>query len=353
MNHNPPAEIQIRGSERITFKRCQLKWYWEWKKGLVPRAKAFGALDLGTWVHETLARWYSSPKRQPGQLITHFADVSGAAVAMCIAQGDISEEVLAKADELAALGLGMMHHYGQVYGTDKELDIIAVEVPLEFTFDLTESWLGESGRPIRVTHKLKPDAVFRRRNFDGVLLLETKTATTIRTEHIAIDDQARPYMAMVERALVDQGIINKREKVVGIMYNHLRKALPPNKEISAQGLVLNKDGSPSKRQPPPFFARKIFPMSARAKAHVLLRLQREVRKIAATTLLLRRHPGTWDLLDKTPHHTCPRYCNFFAMCALHDEGADIRDMQRSMFTRRNPYVYDEETTDEVPTFEMG
>ena len=45
----------IRSGERMCFKRCQKKWYWEWRRGLVPRNKTFGALDLGTWMHIALA----------------------------------------------------------------------------------------------------------------------------------------------------------------------------------------------------------------------------------------------------------------------------------------------------------
>lgn len=348
------SSLQVRGSERIDFKRCELKWYWAWRKGLVPRAKTFGALDLGTWAHASLAAWYGQVRRQPKQLVAHMEHYAYQAITAAETEG-APEEVIAQAEELAALGVGMMRHYGQVYGRDPEIEIITVEVPLEFSFHFVESLLGEQGRTITVLHKLKPDAVFRLKGFDGVMLLETKTAATIRTAHIPIDDQARPYLAMAELTLKQAGVIGKHERLVGIMYNHLRKALPPDKPKNAEGKYLNKDGNVSARQPPPFFKRSPFFMSDRAKAFVLRRLEREIKTVAAKTVLLRRNPNAWKELDKTPHYSCPKFCQYFTMCALHDEGVDISAMRKSLYTQHDPYAYDEEhpTTDERASFELG
>ncbi len=343
MSTAPP--LQVRGSERIDFKRCQLKWYWHWKLGLTPRSKRFGALDLGTWVHDSLAAWYREPKRVPSRLAEHMEWVSKAAITTTINQ-DAPEEVIDGGLELAQLGLGMMAHYGRYYGRDDGIRIIGVEVPLEFTFEVDG---------VTVTHKLKPDAVIYRKGFEGVWILETKTAATIRSGHISIDDQARPYMSMAERCLQAAGYIKRREKVSGILYNYLRKAVPSDKPTNAQGQVLNKNGSVSARQPPPYFQRSPFAMSSRAKANVLLRLEREVTTLARNTLALRDGSLSWQDLGKTPHHSCPKYCDYFPICELHDEGADISAMRESLYRRENPYVYDDErqTTDERPSFELG
>ena len=149
--------------------------------------------------------------------------------------------------------------------------------------------------------------------------------------------------------------VSKREHVSGILYNYLRKAVPSDKPTNAEGLVLNKNGSISARQPPAFFQRSPFPMSARAKANVLRRLEREVTKLARHTLALRNGSLPWQDLGKTPHHSCPKYCDYFPICELHYEGADISAMRESLYRKENPYVYDDErqTTDEHPSFELG
>jgi hypothetical protein len=344
--------FQVRGSERIDHKRCELKWYWNWKRGLTPRAKTFGALDLGTWVHETLAAWYVTPKRKPGQLVAIMETVIANAFRMAEAEG-APTEVLEGATELAALAVGMMAHYGKAYGRDPAIDVVGVEIPLTFWYPVDNVPGFPPDEIVQVAHWLKPDGLIRLKGREGFYLLETKTAATIRHQHIAIDDQARPYMAMAEHCLKRDGIIAKREKVVGILYNWLRKAVPPDKPANAEGLYLNKDGSVSARQPPPFFKREPFTMSRRAKIQVLERVHREVIRMTRMTAALRENPPGWQALNKTPHYSCPKYCDYFAMCSLHDEGADIGAMQRSMFITRNPYLYADTTTDEHASFEMG
>src|SRR5262249_32943090 len=58
----------IRSHERIDYKRCTKKWYWKWRKGLVPKAAQFGALELGTWMHDALAQWYGPGLQRRGRL---------------------------------------------------------------------------------------------------------------------------------------------------------------------------------------------------------------------------------------------------------------------------------------------
>lgn len=329
----------IRSSERKDKKRCEKKWYWAWRRGLVLRSARFGALELGTWVHEALARWYGPGVKRHGDLAEHFQIVADAAYELA-RRGKTPEHVLDKAEELIALGTAMLEAYQKHYGRDGDVRILAVEIPLDFSFSAT------------VRHALKPDAVFLDAD-DDVWLLETKTAATVKTEHLVIDDQARPYGAMAERALRNLGLIEKYQRFRGILYNFLRKGLPDERQTNAQGKYLNKNGTVSARQPPPLFVRKEITMTRAAKVRTLERVQRETIEIAELTMRLRDGTVKPHELDKTPHHSCPRTCDFFAMCVAEEEGANIRLMERTMFIRRNPYEYEQETTDESPGFEFG
>ena len=74
--------------------------------------------------------------------------------------------------------------------------------------------------------------------------------------------------------------------------------------------------------------------------------------ITDVTMNLRTGRTIPEDLPKTPHKSCVRFCQYFDMCAAEEGGADIRNMQRTMFTRGNPYTYGE-TTEDPASFEMG
>lgn len=336
------ADIVVRSHERMSYKRCQKQWYWHWRKGLVPKAKRFGALDLGTWVHAALADWYLPGTERGGNLADLVMHHSGMAIAAAQRDGAPDYQI-EKAEELQALATAMAEAYQAHYGNDLGVRVIAAELPLEFTFP-------EFNRS-KVIHRLKPDLIYVD-NSDDVWLMETKTATAIRTEHLAIDDQARPYGAMAARALQNLGLLRGR-RFRGIMYNFLRKALPDEREQNEQGQYLNKNGTVSARQPPAQFVRHPVVLTAKARAVTLHRIRWETAKIATTTKLLKSGEITGSALDKTPHHSCSKFCDYFTMCTMEENGLDIREFMKSQYIVKDPYVYDEDSTEELPTFEIG
>lgn len=340
---------RLRSGERVDFKRCVKKWYWRWRMGLVPRQKVFGALELGTWMHAALAAWYGVGKRRNGKLSRHFNDAAEQSIREAKAQG-APEHVIEKAYELLALGDAVAEAYERFYGKDSGIDVITAEVPLEFVIADPEN-----DEPI-ATHKLKPDLVYRDQD-KKVWLMEHKTATQIRTGHLVIDDQARPYGVFTERALQNLGIISRTAgQFWGITYNFLRKALPDLRDtrmVDGRWMYLNKDGTVSKRQPAIQFLRVPVRLTRAAKRRTLFRILGEAVIITEITAALRRKEIDPVDLPKTPHHSCEKFCPFFSICVAEEQGTDIRSMIKHMFIRRDPYIYDEETTDEIPTFEMG
>lgn len=328
----------VRSHERMTYKRCPKKWYWHWRRGLVPREITFGALDLGTWMHHALADWYAPGYKRNGELAEHFSIAAQLAIESARRAG-APEHIIDKADELAVLGESMAGAYQMFYGKDSGIYVVRAEIPLEFS-------MGNDA-----IHRLKPDLVFIDQ-YGWVWLMEHKTAATIRTEHLAIDDQARPYGAMAERALRRAGIITD-QPFKGIMYNFLRKALPDERDTNAQGQALNKDGSISKRQPKPLFVRHPVRLTSKARLTALRRIKGETLLLTTLTAALRERRIDPTDLPKTPHNSCPKTCEYFRMCVAEEEGTDIRDMERRMYTRRDPYAYEEDTTEDPLSFEMG
>lgn len=338
----------VRSGERGDWKRCKKRWYWAWKMGYVPRGKEFGALELGTWAHLALAKWYGEGTHRVGDLSEHLDNAAVIALQVASDEG-AQERIIQQGNEIRLLGVEMMQAYQRRYGKDKNTIVLASEIPIEFTIPHPDT-----GRPMAV-HKLKPDLVFMDWPTQAVRLMEHKTAKTISTGHLVIDDQARPYGSMAERPLRRMGIISKGSDFRGITYNFMRKALPDSRPTNAQGKYLNKNGSVSKSQPPPYFVRHEVTMTKAAKTIALRRVQAESQEVVAMTKQLRQYPYLADTLSKTPHKSCERFCPFFAMCVAEEQGADITLMQETLFIRRDPYLYEEEhpTANEHVGFEMG
>ena len=183
--------------------------------------------------------------------------------------------------------------------------------------------------------------------------METKTTPSIRTEYLALDDQARPYGAMAERALKRIGLLKASESLRGVMYDFLRKGWPDEREKDSEGYALNKDGTRSARQPTALFLRHPVFMSRKAKAITLRRRHVDLALLAGLTHGLRTKEIDPMWIPKTTNKACTR-CEFFKMCVTEDEGGDIKDIMHSAYVRQNPYLYDESPeTEERADFDMG
>lgn len=332
----------IRQSERVDFKRCMKKWFWRWRKGLVPKQTEYGALILGTWMHTAMEYRYTSKRKL--SLEQWFAAVADIGLDEARA-ADIPDYQMQKAQELRVLGLGMAKGYDRKYGDDPEIRPIGAEIPLEFAIK------DNDGVTVSI-HRLKPDLLYRNPH-NEIWLLENKTAKQISVEHLKIDDQARGYAAMSELALRQAGWLKPNEQVKGVMYNYLRKIMPDERPTNEKGQALNKNGTVSKQQRTPEFVRHPVVLSRQAKAIAIQRLSNEAVTITRMTAALRAKEMTEEDLMVTPHKSCPKLCEFFAMCEVAEQGGNYREMQRSMYVRRNPYEYEQDSTDVPVSFDLA
>lgn len=332
----------IRQSERVDFKRCMKKWFWRWRMGLVPKRQEYGALLLGTWMHTALEWRYTKPEK--GSLF-HWFDLASLNGLNEARAANIPDFELQKAQDLRDLGLGMAHGYDRKYGDDNDIRPIGAEIPLEYDIVDTDG-------SVLARHRLKPDLLYRNPQ-NEIWLLENKTAKQIALEHLPIDDQARGYAAMSEKALRDAGYLRRNEHVKGVMYNFLRKIMPDERPTNEKGQALNKNGSVSKTQRVPEFVRHPVVLGVPAKRQALQHIHREAIFITGLTRDLRNRRTAPEDLMKTPHKNCPKLCEFFTMCVVEEQGGDIREMQRSMYVRRNPYEYEQDTADVPVSFDLA
>lgn len=320
------ASQLLRTSERRDIKRCPQRWYWAWVDGLRPMRDA-NPLWFGTGIHIALADWYQlGAKRGPHPAKTW---QKFAADEHRFIPTDYEEDGV-KYTEAVELGTIMLNGYVDLYKKDPDWDVIATEQ----TFQLLIPKIGHTRRPTRLNALLEYlgtfDGVYRSRKDGTLWLMEHKTAKGIDLRHLPLDDQAGSYWFVASKVLQRAGLIRPTEEIVGIMYNILRKGVPDDRPVNDKGIRLNKDGSESKRQPPPLYHREPVWRSKEEQSTMLRRIQDESiykqQMIAGITPVF-----------KNPTRDCAWDCSFYKMCMLHEANGDWEEFREMAFTKSDPY----------------
>ena len=378
----------LRTSERRAFKRCPAKWWWAYREGLKPKGAEKTPLWFGTGVHLGLAEWYQpGTKRGPHPAET-FAKFGGDAVTM-IKTSDADEEQVAQYVDGKELGIAMLEGYVRRYGTDPQWEFIQAEQ----AFDLDVPWPGsdrqsvwevEDGQ-VMLRYAGTFDGVYRDLATGRLELLETKTAKAIQTSHLSLDDQAGSYWAVASYTLAKRGLIKPGERLSGINYNFLKKALPDDRPRDAEGYATNKPtkqhyiaalrdkvtngrttpitaqelaklkvedmeilarelsltvlGDRSKVQPSPLFLREMVHRTSEERRTQLRRIQDEALHMQAVREKLLP-------VIKNPTRDCVWDCDYFTMCELQERGGDFETHKSVAYRRQDPYADHRKSTDE-------
>lgn len=320
------APVLLRTSERMTYKRCRWQWDRAYNDMLVGRSTP--AQVFGDLVHQSLAAYYRPGlKRGPHPARTFIR----------IYEEKVGDEVLKirdtdeDAQEMLDLGVAVLEHYVEEYGKDRDIRIIAPEMP--FAVKLVD--LG--GKPFFYVGRMDALAQWMETKEFGIL--EHKTAASITDEHLPLDEQASSYWAFVPwwiRRLQKRGLLDRRNRLPMdmILFNFLRKAKKDDRPRNDAGHFLNKDGSVSKRQPPPYFHRvPVYRDEADGK-RVLYRIRSEaweMRMAREGKVPIYKNPQ-WGYPDRH----CEA-CPFRDPCELHETGSDWRGFIRASMTTENPY----------------
>lgn len=351
--------VMLRNSERKAYKRCRQKWDWSYNHGLERMVKS-PALRFGTLVHEALAAYYI-PGTERGP---HPAETFR----------DLYEEELEEASEFGfrdeddkwhdayELGVVLLEEYVEEYEErDALIEIISPEQP--FQVDL---YNPKNGRYV-CTLVGTVDAIIRDLKTGDYGFFEHKTAKTIRTEHLQLDDQAGTYWAVADEILEQQGI---DIDLSFILYNFLRKGKPDKRPQNSKGHYLNKPtkndllgaaksknlpipknatvasltnllersgvdpaqlGEVSKSQPPPLFKRVPVYRDEYDRQQMLQRIVNEAWEMKQ----VRR--GKLPIY-KNPTQDCSWDCDFHDVCELHETGADYEELMEFVLKPWDPYA---------------
>lgn len=375
---------KLRASERALFQRCQAAWWWRNREGLVPKGIPSTPLWFGTGIHLALANWYCGPglRRGPEPAETWEAYASQMEMAY-VRTDDPDDETVAKYVDARELGIAMMEGYRALYGKDDRWSVVRPEKTFSLNIPWPENaknfWDAASVDPSLVMIVLVGtyDIVYLDLATGRYWLGEHKTAKSIQTRHLAMDNQAGTYWTTATAELRREGLLPEDELLAGIQYNFMRKGLPDERPEDPEGYKTNKPqkadyiadlekygtdvvlsgkeslatlakyaddfglivmGSRSKVQPPPLFLRHEVHRTGPERRRQLVRVQQEGLQME----LLRD-----GLLVPTKTNTreCS-WCDFYDMCELQERGGDWESLRDIAFTVQDPYADHRKSTDE-------
>lgn len=361
----PLVKFVVRNSERVDWTRCRQRHWWAYHDLLKPKEVA-PALRFGDLIHVSLAAWYKPSRTRPlrgpkpwltfdkvykQQLVDHHRKFK-------IRLEDEEEWV-----DAYDLGMEMLHNYIDQYGKDERYVIIAPEQAIQV--DLYD----EEGNYI-CTFVGQLDAIVKDLETMKIGLLEHKTAATIRTDHLNMDEQNGTYWAVAPFWLEAKGILKPGEELDFILYNFLRKAGKDTRPRNAEGAYLNKPskdallaalgldrapkgvlvpdleemlrakgqdpallGEVSKVQPAPLFERERVYRSQNDRIATLHRIRDQVAEMKMVA------DGT------LPHYKtilggCVGMfgCPYRAMCEVHEINGDWEAVRDATMTTWDPYA---------------
>jgi PD-(D/E)XK nuclease superfamily len=295
--------------------------------GLVPRGESVDALWFGIGVHEALAQWYRPGLRRgthPARYFTKWAGEEERYIRSNFSDRDREWFDAPKFDNALDLGTAMLEGYVDKYGKDPEWEVIDTEHPFK-----TRIFTSREDAPFAEFWSTW-DGVYRDLRDGRLYLMEHKTATQIQTAYLPLDDQAGAYWAVAGPYLRAKGILKPDEEIEGITYNFLRKSMPDERPCNEEGQYLNKDGTVSKRQPPPYFVRHTELRVPAEQRTQLMRMADEVKWMNAV------RSGEMPVIKNTTKDCT--YCEFFLMCQMHEHGGNgWEELMRAEYDQLNPY----------------
>lgn len=316
--------MMLRNSERATFKRCEHRWQWTYRDGRQAREAAL-ALRFGDLVHRALAPYYQpGTKRGPHPAET-FVELYNADAAAKVDEGfDVySDEKWVNALDL---GTRMLEGYVERWAeTDEQYEVVSSEQTFQVPLRLT-------GLRFKIVGTM--DGVWRDRGSGVLVFAEHKTAASIKVDGLPLDEQAGTYWTYGPRWLRRRGILKPGEDISHILYNFLRKAAPGEDDVfNEHGAKLNKDGTVSKRQPAPYFARIPVYRDVHDKGRMHTRVLEEARRIH-----LARSGHSQLIKSPGPLHmpNCLG-CPVREACEVHEAGGDYQSTLNATTAPWDPY----------------
>jgi hypothetical protein len=323
----------IRTSERLVFNMCRFKWNLEFNSRIKPTTAA-PALRFGTLVHAALAAWYIPGVKRGEHPAISFERLYNKELKTQTKMGFRDDD--GTWHEAGQLGVAMLENYVDTYGKDEVWEVLVTEQPFRVIVEhevRIDKWPHSRKEPwFEYVGVL--DGVWRHRGNKKLWIPDHKTTAGIgntTAQHLVLDDQAGAYWSWGVDWLYTNGYLQPKQKLAGMLYNFLRKAMPDERERNAKGQYLNKDGSVSAKQPSPYFLRQpIFRDEIdRQAARTRALLDKEEMELVQQGVLTAK---------KSPSMLHCRGCWALDICEMHEAGHDWEELQEATTQSWDPYA---------------
>lgn len=348
-------QTMVRTSERSTFKRCPLRWWWQSVEGLTPKEPS-KALWFGTNWHIVMADYYRPGKKRSKDYIDLWRKLCDepSADGMYLPAHEYGQEWV----EARTLGESMLSEYVKEYQGDKTWDVIQTEM----SGSVMIPTLDGSGK---FQYNFTFDGVYRDTKSKKIKLMEHKTAAQISINHLTLDPQGLSYWAVAGTILRSKGVLAKGENIRSVQYNFAKKAMPDTRPVGPDGMRRNKPakaqyvealeardlptkgtvevlaevarkhkievfGDISKNQPQPLFKRHEV-IHTPAERRVCID---DIKKEHAVMEGMRQ--GSIPVYH-VPDSTCSWQCPFFTMCELRQSQGDVEEFAKTVYVKRDAH----------------
>lgn len=310
----------ISASMRSSFKRCRYQWHFRYMRRLEPKVAA-PPLRFGTLLHTALEHYYKPGVRRGPHPARVFEKAYEREFGEALALGFRDDD--GEWQDALGLGVDMLEHYVDHYGPDDEWRVLAKEQ----TFEQPVYQPGtrhQIGTYIGVL-----DLVLEHRATGHIWIWDHKGVRTIDTGYLAMDDQSSGYWTFGSDWLKERSILKPGKELQGIVFNFLRKGKRDDRPTNEKGQYLNKDGTISQKQPPPFFERFVSYRGAHEQVLTKERVAFELQEMGLVKA------GSLALLKSPDKMNC-KFCDVRDICELHETGNDWEEMMRLIMVNRRP-----------------
>lgn len=348
----PPKRVdlpKVRTSERGGFKRCHWMWWMEFEELLKPRSDV-PALRFGNLIHQALATYYKPGLKRGVRPWITFEKLYEAEIAENEAFGVREDDTWIEAGEM---GDSMLRNYVEHYTSgipslpDEEFEVLLTEVPFQQV--VYKPWTFDPNHPPTAQRGAEPwflyvgilDGIWRHRPTKRIHIVDHKTTKAIQLKYLAMDDQATAYWTWGMDWIYEKGLLKPKEKPSGMLFNFLRKARKDARPTNEDGYHLNKDGSVSKQQPAPYFARVPIYRDWNERDSARERVYAEFQDMERVRNAPRNGTEPPPEAYKNPgQFTCPG-CWMFDICELHETGNDWQEYRDNTTKPWLPYAQHE------------
>jgi hypothetical protein len=263
--------------------------------------------------------------------------------------------------EAGELGEAMLNHYVETYGKDDLWRVLVTEQRFQVPI------LNRRKRQIGIYTGIM-DLVMQNRSDKRIQVWDHKTAASINTGYLILDEQASAYWTFGVEWLYANGLLKPDQKLWGMMFNFLRKAAKDERPRNDDGHYLNKPekkpllevfkregrtvpkgatvddliailgdralllGEISKTQPAKYFHREPVWRDEYDRQQVRRRVLDEMRDMTAVM-----DPANPTSAYKNPSQmNCPG-CGYRDVCELHEAGQDWKEMVKHTMETWKPF----------------